>query len=225
MNTFILTCLLCFVLFSILGAQGSEASSSGEFGSVTVVGSASGEGLQVVQGNVDDDVDFEELASGLLRDDRKKTKGKGKKKNKQKSRSTTAFNPEHTHSTQGRTPAMETTQNPCNSTHLGYCIHGYCQRMEGLQEPVCICMKGYDGERCGIQTLGAIGTESQHSSDAEWVQMGLVITAAVLSLISCTAVMLMACAHYKSQKNFLASHLGSWSEQQKLQKPACNVVV
>ncbi|XP_061674220.1 amphiregulin [Syngnathoides biaculeatus] len=225
MNTFVLTCLLCFVLFSDLAPQGSEASSSGEFGIVTVVGSASGEGLRVVQGHVDDDVDFEELASDFLRDDGKKKKGKGKKKSKQKSASTTAFNPEHSHSSQGRTSGMETTQNPCNSTHLDYCIHGSCQRMEGVQDPVCICMKGYDGERCGIQTLGTTGTESEHSSDTERVQMGLVITAVVLSLISCTAVMLMACAHYKSQKHFLASHLGSWSEQEKLQKPARDVVV
>ncbi|XP_077418037.1 uncharacterized protein areg [Vanacampus margaritifer] len=225
MNTFILTCLLCFVLFSVLGTQASEASSSGELGSVTV-GSASGEGLQVLQGNADDDVDFEELASAFLRDDRKKRKGKGKKKNKQKSRSTTAFNPGHTFSTQGNnTSAMATTQDPCTSTHMGYCIHGSCRRIEGLQEPVCICMKGYDGERCGIQTLETIRTKSEHSSGVEWVQMALVIIAIVLSLISCTAVMLMACAHYRSHKNFLASYLGSWSEQQKLQKPASDVVV
>ncbi|XP_057688132.1 amphiregulin [Corythoichthys intestinalis] len=222
MNTFVITCLLCLVLLSVLGTQESEASSSGELGSVTL-GSASGEGLQVVRGNVEyDDVDVEALASEFLRDDRKKRKGKGKKKNKQKIKSTTAFNPEHTLSTQGQTSTLWTTEDPCTSTHLEYCIHGFCQRMEGLQEPVCICNKGYDGERCETQ---ALGTKSERAGDTNWVQMGLVITAMVLSIVSCAAVMLMACAHYRSQKNFLASYLGSWSEQQKLQKPSGNVVV
>ncbi|XP_051923251.1 amphiregulin [Hippocampus zosterae] len=224
MNTFILACHLCLVLFSVLAAQGSEASSSGELGSVTV-GLASGEGLRVLQGDVEGDVDFEELASEFLRDDRKKKKGKGKKKNKQKSKSTTAFNPEHHFSTQGHTSAVEPTEDPCTSTHLDYCIHGYCQRMEGLQEPVCICMKDYHGERCGIQVLGKTGPQSERTVDIEWVQMALVITAIILSIISCTAVILMACAHYRSHKNVLASYLGSWSEQQKLQKPISDVVV
>ncbi|XP_049618738.1 amphiregulin isoform X1 [Syngnathus scovelli] len=219
MNTFVLTCLLCLVLFSVLATRASEASSSGELSSGTV-GSASGEVLRVLQGNADGD--DEELAAI---DDKKKRKGKGKKKNKQKSRSTTALNPEHSFSTQGRTSAMETSEDPCNSTHLDYCIHGYCQRMEGLQEPVCICTKGYDGERCGIQTLGILRTKSERSGDMERLQMALVVTAVVLSLISCAAVLLMACAHYRWHKNFLASYLGSWSEQQKLHRAASDVVV
>ncbi|XP_054630645.1 amphiregulin [Dunckerocampus dactyliophorus] len=226
MNTFILTCLLCLVLYSVLGAQGSEASSSGELGTATGT-SASGEGLRVLLGDADeDDIDLDELASEFLFDDRKRRKGKGKKKNKQKSRSTTASNPGHPFFTQDLTSTLETTEDPCTSTHLGYCIHGYCKHMEGLREPVCICMKGYDGERCGIQTLETIRTKPEHvDDDFEWVQMALVIAALVLSIFSCTAVLLMACAHYRSHKNFLASYLGSWSEQQKLQKPASDVMV
>uniref|UniRef100_A0A3Q2XJP1 Proheparin-binding EGF-like growth factor n=1 Tax=Hippocampus comes TaxID=109280 RepID=A0A3Q2XJP1_HIPCM len=227
--------LVFSVLFSVLAAQGSEASSSGELGSVTV-GLASGEGLRVLQGDVEDDVDFEELASTFLyipvkKNDRKKKKGKGKKKNKQKSKGTTAFNPEHPFSTQGHTSAVEPTEDPCTSTHLDYCIHGYCQRMEGLREPVCICMKGYHGERCGIQVLGNTGPQSERTVDIEWVQMALVITAIVLSLISCTHFLYKQNEKkkklqvYRSHKNFLASYLGSWSEQQKLQKPVSDVVV
>ncbi|XP_061905518.1 amphiregulin [Entelurus aequoreus] len=226
MNTFILTCLLCLVLYSVLGAQASEASSTGEPGSVSGF-SASGEDLQGLKGNADDDdVDQNEQASEFLRDDRKKRKGKGKKKNKQKSRSTTASKAEHTFSKRGLTSTLETTKDPCTSTHLGFCIHGYCQHMEGLQEPVCICIKGYDGERCGIQTLETIKTRPERGSSdgVEWAQMALVITALVLSIISCGAVLLMACTHYRS-KSILASYLGSCSEQQKLQKPASDVVV
>ncbi|XP_072772027.1 uncharacterized protein areg [Nerophis lumbriciformis] len=213
-----------YVLYSVLAAQASEASSSGEPGSVSGF-SASGEDPPFLRRN-GDDYDVDQLASEFLRDDRKKRKGKGKKKNKQKSRSTTASKAEHTFSNRGLTSTLETTEDPCTSTHLGFCIHGYCQRMEGLQEPVCICIKGYDGERCGIQTLETIKTRPEHGSGdgVEWDQMALVITALVLSIISCGAVLLMACAHYRS-KSILASYLGSCSEQQKLQKPASDVVV
>ena len=53
-------------------------------------------------------------------------------------------------------------------------------------------MRGFDGLRCGIQTL-----ESRRESDksgTEVVQMVLVIIAVVLSVISCTAILLMTCA-------------------------------
>ena len=55
-------------------------------------------------------------------------------------------------------------------------------------------MKGYDGERCGIQTLGTIKTQSDQFSNTELVQTVLVIIAVVLSVISCTAILLMTCA-------------------------------
>lgn len=55
-------------------------------------------------------------------------------------------------------------------------------------------MKGYDGERCGIQTLESSKTNSGLSSDTELVQMVLVIIAVVLSVISCMAILLMTCA-------------------------------
>lgn len=54
-------------------------------------------------------------------------------------------------------------------------------------------MKGYDGERCGIQTLEAINP-TDRSNNAELVQTVLVIIAVVLSVISCTAILLMTCA-------------------------------
>ncbi|XP_019119276.2 proheparin-binding EGF-like growth factor isoform X1 [Larimichthys crocea] len=231
MNTLVLTCLLCFVVCSALGTQGSEATFSGELVGVTG-GPASGEGLQTLFGD-DDELEIDEEVSGgdnqnfshglhpNGKDERRKKKGKGKKR-KHKSKSTTAFNPEHTLFTNGYTSTLSTTEDPCTSTHLGYCIHGYCKYIEGLQEPVCICMKGYDGERCGIQTLGV---RVDQSSNTELVQTVLVIIAVVLSVISCTAILLMTCAHYRSHKNFLASYLGTGTEQEKLQKPIGDVVV
>ncbi|TKS78375.1 EGF-like growth factor Heparin-binding [Collichthys lucidus] len=221
------------VVCSALGTQGSEATFSGELVGVTG-GPASGEGLQTLFGD-DDELEIDEEVSGgdnqnfshglhpSGKDERRKKKGKGKKR-KHKSKSTTAFNPEHTLFTNGYTSTLSTTEDPCTSTHLGYCIHGYCKYIEGLQVPVCICMKGYDGERCGIQTLGVrVG----QSSNTELVQTVLVIIAVVLSVISCTAILLMTCAHYRSHKNFLASYLGTGTgtEQEKLQKPISDVVV
>ncbi|XP_044051409.1 proheparin-binding EGF-like growth factor [Siniperca chuatsi] len=235
MNPLVLTCLLCFAVCSALGAQGSEATFSSELAGVTG-GPASGEGLQSLLSD-DDELEIDEELSGgdnenfslhevhPSKDEKKKKKGKGKKRNRQKIKSTTPLNPEHTFFTNGYMSTLSTTEDPCTSTHLGYCIHGYCKYIEGLQEPVCICMKGYDGERCGIQTLETIKTKSDQSNNTELVQTVLVIIAVVLSVISCTAILLMTCAHYRSHKHFLASYLGTGTEQEKLQKPIGDVVV
>ncbi|XP_068167982.1 proheparin-binding EGF-like growth factor isoform X2 [Antennarius striatus] len=234
MNTLILTCLLCFVC-GTFGTQGSEASFPSELAGVTR-SPTSGEGLQ---GSLSDDDELEteeELSGGDTknfslhdsspsRDERKKKKGKGKKKNKQKSKSTTPLIPEHTLFTSGYTSTLSTIEDPCTSSHLGYCIHGYCKFIEGLQEPVCICMKGFNGERCEIQTLEATKTQADQGSSTELVQTVLVVIAVVLSVISCTAILLLTCAHYRSHKNFLASYLGTGAEQEKLQKPIRDVMV
>lgn len=60
----------------------------------------------------------------------------------------------------------------------------------------CRCMKGYDGERCGIQTLGTVKNEPTETNNAELVQTVLVVIAVVLSVISCTAILLMTCAQW-----------------------------
>ncbi|KAM3611922.1 uncharacterized protein V6R79_025916 [Siganus canaliculatus] len=233
MNLLVFTCLLCFVVFGALGAQGSETAHSSHLARVTG-GPASGEDLQ---NSLSDEDELEidgELSEGDVqtfslhelhpnRDERKKKKGKGKKKNKHRGHATTAFNPENTFLTSGYTSAFSTTEDPCTTTHLGYCIHGYCKAIEGLQEPVCICMKGYDGERCGIQSL--LVNNPNAKSNTEVVQTVLVIIAVVLSVISCTAILLLTCAHYRSHKNFLASYLVTGTEMEKLQKPMGDLVV
>ncbi|KAM4578759.1 proheparin-binding EGF-like growth factor [Fundulus heteroclitus] len=233
MNTLVIISLLCIVVCSALGAQGSEDTFSGELARITA-GPTSGEG-HLPSLNDDDELEVDEELSGgdnenvilhglhANKDERRKRRGKGKKKNRQKSKSTTPLNPEHTVITSGHRSTLTSTQDPCTSTHLGYCIHGYCKYMEGLREPVCICMKGYDGERCGIQTLESIIPDQSYNT--ELVQTVLVVIAVVLSVISCCAIILMTCAHYRSHKNFLASYLGSGSEQEKLQKPMGDVVV
>ncbi|KAK5932209.1 hypothetical protein CgunFtcFv8_003932 [Champsocephalus gunnari] len=221
MNPLIVTCLFCFVS-GALSAQGSEATFSGELSGVTT-GPASGEGLQSLLSD-DDKLEVDEENELQPSKDEKK-KRKGKKKNKHKRKSTTPLNPEPTFSTNGYTSTHTTTEDPCTSSHVGYCIYGRCNYIEGLQEPVCICQKGYDGGRCEIQSLEVLKDQTDQINNTELVQTVLVIIAVVLSVISCTAILLMTCAHYRSHKNFLASYLGTGTEQEKLQKPNRDVVV
>lgn len=191
------------------------------------------------------------------RDERKRKRSKGKRRNKSKSKSTTAFNPEHTFLTSGYTSTHSTTDDPCTTTHLGYCIHGYCKYIEGLSEPVCMwvqhqsksltrfstfcirhqvlnlfqftlwvqclmscldtgwficsghfslcrCMKGYDGGRCGTQTLTVKNTQPGQINHTELVQTVLVVIAVVLSVISCTAILLLTCAQWVCKSRAVA---------------------
>ncbi|XP_056138926.1 proheparin-binding EGF-like growth factor [Lampris incognitus] len=236
MNTLVLAFLL-YTVCSALGSLGSEVTFSPGLSRVSG-GPASGGGLLQTSLSEDEELELEEDLSGseessyahpdlhLRKDERRKRKSKGRRKNKQRSKNTTVFNPEHSFHTGGYTSAHTTTMDPCTSTHLGYCIHGLCKYMEDLQEPVCVCMRGFDGERCGIQTLetGRQG-EEEEGSRSEVVQTVLVIIAVVLSVISCIAILLMTCAHYRSHKNFLAAYLGTGTETEKLQKPVGNIIV
>ncbi|XP_004072306.1 proheparin-binding EGF-like growth factor isoform X1 [Oryzias latipes] len=231
MNPLIFICLLCIVVCSTQGAPESEVTQASGLAAVTG-GPASEEGLLVE----DDEHELDEELSGghhenviILagvhsgKDDKRKRKGKGKRKNKQRNKNTTPLNPRHYNTTRVHTSAHSTTEDACASTHLGYCIHGFCQHIEGLKEPVCVCLKGYEGLRCEIQYLG-VGTPDYQTYNSELVQTVLVVIAVVLSVISCCAILLMTCAHYRSHKNFLASYLGTVSETDKLQKPTSDVV-
>ncbi|KAM6958786.1 protransforming growth factor alpha [Aplochiton taeniatus] len=164
-------------------------------------------------------------------------KGNDKKKKRHKGKTTRAFTPEHSHFTSGHTSgasqglatftsADAPTEDPCTSSHWRYCIHGYCKYNEELREPVCVCMKGFDGERCGIQLLGT-GTNGKGAEDgeAQVVQTILVVIAVLLSIISCVAILLLTCAHYRTHKNFLAAYLGSGTEKEQLQKPIRDIMV
>ncbi|XP_036792374.1 proheparin-binding EGF-like growth factor [Oncorhynchus mykiss] len=250
MNTLILSSLLCLVV-SALGVLGSAVTLSAELSHVTDAPAlGEGEGLQSSLGDEDEEELDEDMSGGTPTDGSpkatvrhsktRKEKGikalkgnPGKRKNKNSSRRTTAFNPEHTpghtleftadraHQTSGRV-----TEDPCSSSHQAYCIHGNCKYMADLREPVCVCAKGYDGERCGILLLPTRTDEEEERSIAEVVQTVLVIIAVVLSSISCLAILLMTCTHYRTHKNFLVAYLASSSEKQQLQKTTpCDITV
>ncbi|XP_042187190.1 proepiregulin-like isoform X1 [Oncorhynchus tshawytscha] len=252
MNTLILSSLLCLVV-SAFGVLGSTVTLSAELSHVTDASAlGEGEGLQSSLGDEDEEELDEDMSGGTPTDGTHKAavrhsknrkekgmkgqKGKGnpgKRKNKNSSKHTTTFNPEHTpghtleftadhtHQTSGRV-----TEDPCSSSHQAYCIHGNCKYMVDLREPVCVCEKGYDGERCGILLLPTRTDEEEERSIAEVVQTVLVIIAVVLSSISCLAVLLMTCTHYRTHKNFLVAYLASSSEKQQLQKTTpCDITV
>ncbi|KAJ8285439.1 hypothetical protein GJAV_G00026800 [Gymnothorax javanicus] len=154
-----------------------------------------------------------------------KRKGRGRRRGKGKKRDkSTAHGALRLTSTQApsftSTP-MEEEEDLCLTTHQHYCIHGRCKYMADLREPTCVCSAGYDGERCGIRLLKT----GQKQPDEEVVQTVLVVIAVVLSLISCGAILLMLCAHYRTHKNFLAAYLGPSSEKEKLQTNSGDIVV
>ncbi|KAF3849440.1 hypothetical protein F7725_019159 [Dissostichus mawsoni] len=129
-----------------------------------------------------------------------KKKRKGKKKNKHKSKSTTPLNPEPRFSTNGYTSTHTTTEDPA---------------------PPATCTTAFMAT--ANQSLEVLKTQTDQINNTELVQTVLVIIAVVLSVISCTAILLMTCA--QSHKNFLASYLGTGTEQEKLQKTIGDVVL
>ncbi|KAK0135414.1 Amphiregulin [Merluccius polli] len=227
-------CIVC----SVVGALGFEVTFSP--GLVQETGSvSSGEGLLGAAVDHDDNeeehseevypVDLlqpasaERPASGKKGRKLRSKERRNRHRNKRTTTTTTTFDPEHSSYASGFPQSASIMVDPCTSTHLGFCIHGFCKFMEDLQEPVCMCMKGFDGLRCGIQTLEIVSGEDK--SEAELVQTVLIIIAVVLSVISCTAILLMTCAHYRTHKNFMAAYLGTGAEVEKLQKPIAHVMV
>ncbi|XP_064828531.1 proheparin-binding EGF-like growth factor isoform X3 [Oncorhynchus masou masou] len=229
-------------VFSALGVLGSAVTFSAGLSHVTgALASGEGEELQSSLGD-EEELDLEEDLSGgtptdgspqlprhskIQKEKRRGQKGNKNKERKKKTRTSTGhpsagttseFPAAHTHQTSGRV-----TQDPCSFSHKGYCIHGLCKYMADLREPVCMCNKGYDGERCGILLLPT--TNKEESGRAEVVQTVLVVIAVVLSCVSCLAVLLMACTHYRTHQNFLATYLGSGSETQLQKTTPCDITV
>ncbi|XP_073696810.1 uncharacterized protein areg [Garra rufa] len=214
----LLLCVVCSAVFTIATAA---AHTSG-LDHVTVM-SSSGEGLQSAVGEdleSDDDQDPSETfneqtlfkVTQVSKGDEQNQKRSGRKKNKgrRKNKNITPVQPNHTLSHRSHS----TTADPCLTSHVDYCIHGHCTYLHGLREPVCVCKRGYDGERCGIQLLGT----SRDESSTETTHTALVIMAVVLSVISCLAILLMVCVHYRTHHRFQAAFLSSSNEREKLEK-------
>nr|XP_006627284.1 PREDICTED: amphiregulin [Lepisosteus oculatus] len=146
-----------------------------------------------------------------------KKKGKGKRKSKSKGEKSGK-------SVKGK-EEKEVTPDPCITTHADYCIHGQCIYNQELDEPTCICLKGYDGERCGIQLLKT-GQKEKDWINTDVIQTVLVIIAVALSVISLIAILLIICGPYRNhRKPFIAKCLGESSEKEKLRQENGDVAV
>ncbi|KAJ8413900.1 hypothetical protein AAFF_G00064980 [Aldrovandia affinis] len=223
MNCLLLVCFLSLACCCLetLGGGVTRTSIPEERNSVTSSGSN-------IQSSTDEDeelgheedVELPQVQRLVKPDGKSRRRGKGKRKHKNKGSPSDTPSDTPTHSPTSTTAQVQ-GEDPCSSTHQDYCIHGYCKYMADLREATCVCMMGYDGERCGIQLLK---TELKES-DSEVVQTVLVVIAVVLSLISCCAILLMICAHYRIHRNFLAAYLGNNSEKEKLQTNGSDIVV
>ncbi|XP_012676360.1 proheparin-binding EGF-like growth factor [Clupea harengus] len=136
--------------------------------------------------------------------ERSRKKGKGKKKNKVSSQAHTPSQRHHTHTT---------IEDLCFTSHRDFCIHGHCQFMEDLREPSCICQKGYEGKRCAVQLMKTGHREVDADVEA-YAHTALLVIAVMLSIISCSALLLTICVHYKTQRRFQAVFFNPSNEKE-----------
>ncbi|MBN3311883.1 HBEGF factor, partial [Atractosteus spatula] len=186
---------------------------------------SSGDGLENSNEDYEDDENEGDLSPTegslvdpeLIRGNEHKKKGKGKRKGKSKGE-------KNGKSLKGK-EEKEVTPDPCITTHADYCIHGQCIYNQELDEPTCICLKGYDGERCGIQLLKT-GQKEKDWINTDVIQTVLVIIAVALSVISLIAILLIICGPYRNhRKPFIAKCLGESSEKEKLRQENGDIAV
>ncbi|XP_062874434.1 proheparin-binding EGF-like growth factor [Trichomycterus rosablanca] len=236
MNLFLVSSILCLAC-SLLISLATSLTHASSLGHVTVM-SASGEELQSAAG---EESETEGGASGVfteapqIRGRGGRKKHGGRKRNKlqivrqristpaQNLTHSPAHNPTHssTHN-RGHNHNHSAHPDPCSTSHREYCIHGYCTYLQDLKEPVCVCMRGYDGVRCGIQLLQTgSGGRDQNSTDT--LQISLITISIVLSIISCSALLIIICVHYRAQQSVSAAFLGATEETKKLQSKKIGV--
>ncbi|XP_028824621.1 proheparin-binding EGF-like growth factor isoform X2 [Denticeps clupeoides] len=150
--------------------------------------------------------------------------GKVRRRERDRKKNKKGLNTTHTptqrHHTHSHTTAEEDL---CTTTYKDYCVHGHCQFIPDLPEPSCVCQRGYEGKRCAVQLMKTEQKE-EHLTDADSTHIALLVVAVVLSVISCSALLLTICVHYKTQRRFQSAFLGSSSEKENLQKSDAIVV-
>ncbi|XP_067902881.1 proheparin-binding EGF-like growth factor [Heterodontus francisci] len=123
-------------------------------------------------------LELEELRDGTLpakvqpvvkpKNDARKKKGSKKSKSKGKRRKN----------------GKKKQEDPCKTDYKDYCIHGKCQYLKDLKKPSCVCLPGYQNERCGIQALPT-GTNEER---IDGLSIVLVVAAVMLVIFILTAV-------------------------------------
>ncbi|XP_067831213.1 proheparin-binding EGF-like growth factor [Heptranchias perlo] len=109
-------------------------------------------------------------------------------------------------------------KDPCKTIYEDYCIHGKCQYLKDLNKPSCICLPGYQNERCGIQVLHT-GTNEKQIDD---LSIALVVVAVMLLIIILTAV--TAAVTLQIRKKLRVEHDVVSEEKQKLRTESGIVV-
>ncbi|XP_076854652.1 uncharacterized protein areg isoform X2 [Brachyhypopomus gauderio] len=225
----ILSCSLLCTACSVVISSASFVTYSSELGHVTVM-SASGEGLQSAAGAEQEsdnnantsgapadmtiltgtqaNTQVSDLSEVIGQPGRKSESHSGNTRRKHGSKKRPRNQATVAQQTRTHTHTHSPTSNPCLSSHKDYCIHGHCTYLQDLEEPVCVCMKGYDGIRCGVHLLqtgsGSEGLDKPSSTDS--LHVTLIIIAAILSLISCSAILLMI---YRTLRSFQTAFFSS----------------
>ncbi|XP_069781654.1 proheparin-binding EGF-like growth factor [Narcine bancroftii] len=79
-------------------------------------------------------------------------------------------------------------RDPCKTTYKDYCIHGKCQYLKELGKPSCVCLPGYQNERCGIQALHT-GTNKEQFDSLSVTLIAVGVTLLVFALTAVTVAL------------------------------------
>ncbi|XP_051866513.1 amphiregulin-like [Pristis pectinata] len=85
--------------------------------------------------------------------------------------------------------------NLCKTTFKDYCIHGKCKYLKDLDKPSCICLPGYQNERCGIQALQTGKNEKHFDS----LSVTLMVVGVALFIFTLTAVTAAVTLHMRKK--------------------------
>ncbi|XP_048392861.1 proheparin-binding EGF-like growth factor [Stegostoma tigrinum] len=107
---------------------------------------------------------------------------------------------------------------PCKNEYKDYCIHGKCIFLKELNKTSCVCLPGYQNERCGIKTLYTGTAEERINS----LSVILVVAAGMLLLFVVAAVTIVATMRIR--RKMQTEHNVLSEEKQKLRTENASVV-
>ncbi|XP_059819460.1 proheparin-binding EGF-like growth factor [Hypanus sabinus] len=83
-------------------------------------------------------------------------------------------------------------RNPCKTIYKDYCIHGKCKYLKELNKPSCICLPGYQNERCGIQALHTGKNKKQfHDLSVTLIVVGVALAIFTLTTVTVAVTLLL----------------------------------
>ncbi|XP_007890167.1 proheparin-binding EGF-like growth factor isoform X2 [Callorhinchus milii] len=97
----------------------------------------------------------------------------------------------------------------CKTVYKNYCIHGKCKFLKELNKTSCICLPGYQNERCGIQVL-SVGTSKER---IDGLTIALLLVGAMLTL---AAIIVAVTVIFQCKKKLRDAREVESEEKQKL---------